>query len=84
MTIPTENTFLEEISTPVDNHFYRLADKKPVRCTLTEYARHMQLESNRIIVQSQEGELLVSTIFTGIDYSFGSGEKNCLKLLFLA
>lgn len=79
MTNPAKNNSLEEISTPIDDHFYKLVDKTPVRCSLTEYAQSMQQESNRIVRQHQINELLVSTIFTGIDTSFGSGEKRLFE-----
>lgn len=72
---------LEEINTPIDNHFYQLVDKEPVRCTFAEYAQNMQSESNRIVMQTQINALLISTIFTGIDYSFGTGEKRLFETM---
>ena len=35
----------------------------------------MKSAENRIVEQKQIGKFLVSTIFTGIDRSFGNGEK---------
>jgi len=81
MTSPKQNHSLDEISTPIDDHFYKLVENEPVRCSLTEYAQSMQMESNRIIAQNQINELLVSTIFTGIDLSFGSGEKRLFETI---
>lgn len=76
-----KNPVTEEIHTAIDDHFYKLVDREPVRCNLDEYARSMQMESSRIVRQSQINELLVSTIFTGIDYSFGSGEKRLFETM---
>jgi len=77
----TEKNPFEEISTPIDNHFYKLVNQEPVPCSLEEYAKNMQVESNRIIKQTEIKELLVSTIFTGIDYSFGSAEKKLFETI---
>jgi len=64
---------LEQISTAIDEHFYKLDGHEPVRCTLAEYAQSMQDESMRVVAQTTAGDLQISTIFTGIDRNFGSG-----------
>lgn len=64
---------LNRITTAIDNHFYRLVEQKPVRCTLAEYAQVMQDETQRVLAQDQIGDLHISTIFTGIDRNFGRG-----------
>lgn len=61
----------DDLSTPIDDRFYRLVDRVPVRCTLLEYAEAMKDDANRILAQSTVGELQVSTIFTGIDQNWG-------------
>ncbi|WAW10685.1 hypothetical protein NB640_03220 [Oxalobacter vibrioformis] len=81
MTDPEKNPITEEIHTAIDDHFYKLVDHEPVRCNLDEYARNMQRESSRIVRQSRINECLVSTIFTGIDYSFGIGEKRLFETM---
>lgn len=81
MNDPAKDNALENITTPIDDHFYKLVDKKPVRCNLAEYARFMQQESNRIVMQHQINELRVSTIFTGIDHAFGTGEKQLFETM---
>ncbi len=81
MTYRDKENFHEEIRTPIDDHFYQLINHEPVRCTLAEYAQNMQLESNRIVAQDEIKGLLVSTVFTGIDYSFGSGEKRLFETI---
>ncbi len=77
----TKKNPFEEITTPIDNHFYKLVNQEPVRCSLEEYAKYMQLESNRIIKQTEVKKLIVSTIFTGIDYSFGLAEKKLFETI---
>ncbi len=77
----TKKNLSEEISTPIDNHFYKLVNQEPVPCSLEEYAKSMQIESNRIIKQTQIKDLFVSTIFTGIDYSFGLAEKKLFETI---
>lgn len=79
MNDQTENHFFEEISTPIDDHFYKLNGQEPVHCTLAEYAQSMSQESNRIVAQNTVNNLFVSTIFTGIDHSFGMGEKRLFE-----
>ncbi|MDL2283835.1 hypothetical protein LJC19_01640 [Oxalobacter sp. OttesenSCG-928-P03] len=79
MTDSTTKTSPEKIHTPIDDHFYKLVGNEPVHCTLMEYAENMQSGANRIVAQNKIGELLVSTIFTGIDYSFGLGEKRLFE-----
>lgn len=64
---------LNRITTAIDDHFYRLVERRPVRCTLAEYARAMQDENQRVLAQDQVGGLRISTIFTGIDRNFGRG-----------
>jgi hypothetical protein len=61
----------DDISTPIDDRFYRLVNRVPVRCTLSEYAEAMKDDENRIVGQTMVGELQVSTVFTGIDQNWG-------------
>lgn len=39
----------------------------------------MKSADNRIIEQTRVGELTVSTVFTGIDHAFGTGEKQLFE-----
>lgn len=69
-----EDSFeLDEITTAIDEHFYKLVGHEPVRCTLAEYAQSMQDDAKRVLAQTTVGDLHISTIFTGIDRNFGSG-----------
>lgn len=63
---------LKRITTAIDDHFYRLVGREPVRCTLAEYAQAMRDETQRVLAQDHIGELRISTIFTGIDRNFGN------------
>ena len=62
---------INEITTPIDDRFYRLADRIPVHCTLAEFATWMLDEKNRIVAQSTVNDISVSTVFTGIDQNWG-------------
>ena len=59
----------------LEGHLYKLIGKKPVPCSLEEWMHFMKSAANRIIEQKQIGDLLVSTIFTGMDRHFGNGQK---------
>lgn len=76
----TENdTFADNPENLLKGHLYRLSGKKPVPCSFEEYITFMKSAANRIIEQTQVGDLLVSTIFTGIDHAFGAGEKRLFE-----
>lgn len=56
------------------NGQYILNGKTPVECNdLMEWAKQME-GKNRIVEQSQLGDVKVSTVFLGLDHSFGDGE----------
>lgn len=56
------------------NGQYVLNGKIPVKCeNLIEWAKQMQI-TNRIVKQSKFGDIMVSTVFLGLDHSFGKGE----------
>lgn len=73
------DTFSDDMENPLKGYFYRLSGKKPVPCSLDEYMTFMKSAANRIIEQTPIGDLLVSTIFTGIDHAFGTGEKRLFE-----
>lgn len=73
------DTFSDDMENPLKGHLYRLSGKKPVPCSLDEYMTFMKSAANRIIEQTPIGDLLVSTIFTGIDHAFGTGEKRLFE-----
>jgi hypothetical protein len=50
-------------------HYYKLVDKKPIRCDLKE----LFLQDNSI-AKNKFGDVEVSTIFLFLDHSFMSGE----------
>lgn len=56
------------------NGQYILNGKTPVECNdLMEWARQME-GKNRVVDQFQFGDVKVSTVFLGLDHSFGDGE----------
>ena len=56
------------------NGNYILVGKEPKQIyDILEWARWFET-SNRIVEQTQIGDVKVSTVFVGIDYSFGGGE----------
>jgi hypothetical protein len=56
------------------NGQYILNGKTPVECNdLMEWAKQME-GKNRIVEQSQFENVKVSTVFLGLDHSFGDGE----------
>ena len=56
------------------NDQYILKDKKPVACDdLLEWGEFMQ-SGERTVAKSEKGEVRVSTVFLGLDHSFGSGD----------
>ena len=63
---------LENITTAIDDRFYKLVDGKPVPCTLAEFSEAMKDDKNRIVEQTMVDDLQVSTIFTGIDQNWGN------------
>ena len=65
---------IQDITTPIDDRFYRLLDRVPVRCTLTEFAKAMQNGSDHILAQATINELQISSVFTGIDQNWSGGD----------
>ena len=63
----------DDITTPIDDRFYRLDGHTPVRCTFAEFSNAMLDGASRIVAQNTVGELQVSTVFTGIDSNWGGG-----------
>lgn len=56
------------------NGQYILNGKTPVECNdLMEWAKQME-GKNRVVEKSQFGDVKVSTVFLGLDHSFGGGE----------
>jgi hypothetical protein len=54
--------------------YYRLDGHKPVPCELMEWAHAVNDADARIVAQDDlPGDVLVSTVFLGIDHSFGVG-----------
>lgn len=52
---------------------YRLEGKTPVKCgSVTEWAEWYE-KANRVVRQEMVGIVKVSTVFLGLDHSFGEG-----------
>ncbi len=52
---------------------YILKDKEPVEChSLMEWAKWFE-NADRIVKQEEIGDVKVSTVFLGLDHSFGNG-----------
>jgi hypothetical protein len=64
---------IQDISTPIDDRFYRLVDRVPERCTLVEFATAMLNDANHIVAQATVDKYQISTVFTGIDQNWGEG-----------
>lgn len=73
------NDAVDDIDALLEGHFYKLVDKQPVPCTFSEYTSSMKSVNNRLIEQTRVDKLTVSTVFTGIDYAFGMGEKQLFE-----
>ena len=65
---------INNITTPIDDRFYRLEGRVPVRCTLAEFSKSMQEDEKRILAQATIDNLQISTIFIGIDQNWGGGD----------
>lgn len=53
---------------------YILKDKEPVECpSLIDWGKWMETPSNRVVKQENVGRAHVSTVFLGLDHSFGRG-----------
>lgn len=53
------------------NHFYRLEDRRPVRCAdLMEWSCWHENPADRIVAKTFIGTLEVSTVFLGLDHNF--------------
>lgn len=53
--------------------YYKLENKIAVPCELDEWARCLELKT-KIVQQTQIGAVEVSTVFLGLDHSYGEGE----------
>ncbi len=52
---------------------YILKDKKPILCSdIMEWAKQWE-SSDRIVKQDTIGDVKISTVFLGLDHSFGDG-----------
>ncbi len=56
------------------SNYYILDGKVPVECQdVTEWAKVFE-NGNRRVASTERGEISVSTVFLGIDHSYGRGE----------
>lgn len=53
--------------------FYILDGKTPVRCELIEWGNWFE-KNDRKVKKTVIGEVTISTVFLGLDHSFGLGE----------
>jgi hypothetical protein len=72
---------IKNITTPIDDRFYKLVDRVPVPCSLAEFAEAMRDDANRVVAQAKVGDLQVSTVFTGIDSNYGQGEPTLFETI---
>ncbi len=76
----TENApFADNSENILEGNLYKLDGKKPVPCSFEEYITFMKSATHRIIEQTQIGDWLISTVFTGMDHAFGQGEKRLFE-----
>lgn len=52
---------------------YKLHGHEPVPCSLLDYAAALEDVKSRIVAQDHVGDVLVSTVFLGIDHQWGDG-----------
>lgn len=64
-----------EFVTQIDymNDKYILKDKKPVPAELVEWANWFET-ADRVVAKDEIGDIKISTVFLGLDYSFGAGK----------
>lgn len=55
------------------NLYFKLQGKEVVPATREEFAESYENPDKRIIKQTKIGKALVSTVFLGLDHSFGCG-----------
>lgn len=53
--------------------YYRLVGKTAVPCSLLEWGIMFEKASERTVAKTTFGDVTVSTVFLGIDHSFGDG-----------
>lgn len=55
--------------------WYKLVDKKPVKCDVMEASKTLE-DTNRVVAKDNlGGDIMVSTIFLGIDHNFGDDDS---------
>jgi hypothetical protein len=55
--------------------YYRLVDGKPTRCTWNEWLSTMGDADARTVALWQYSRLIVSTVFVGVDFSYGEDKR---------
>lgn len=53
--------------------YYKLVDKKPVKCTVEDFGYWASINERRVAF-TKLNDVNVSTVFLGLDHQFGSGE----------
>lgn len=61
--------------------FYKLVDHEAVGCEPNEWAMGLERDEDRRVAHTVIGDSEVSTIFTGIDYSFGRGTPRLFETM---
>ena len=56
---------------------YILDGREPVACDLMTWARWFEA-NDRHVKLTEQGDVMVSTVFLGLDYSWGEGERPVL------
>ena len=54
---------------------YILVDRKPVACTLMEWADFFEVHANRVVKQDTIDGVFISTVFLGLDHGWGQSEE---------
>ena len=58
--------------------YYILRDKEPAACPILEWSKFFEKSDNRRVAEEQVGDFWISTVFLGIDHSWGFGTKPIL------
>lgn len=56
------------------SNYYRLEGHNPVPCTNREWSHWFETTPRHVDKTELEGDVRVSTVFLGLDHSFGDGE----------
>ena len=63
------------------SEYYKLWGREAIPATVHEWARSYEHKDMRRVGMYKDGDLMVSTVFLGLDHSFGSGPPMIFETL---